>query len=49
MEFKVENRKGKTYKDGVANLASVTTHFENIINSVKEDSINTIDSSDFDF
>jgi hypothetical protein len=49
MEFKVENRKGKTYKDGVANLASVTTHFENIINSVKEYSINTIDSSDFDF
>ena len=49
MEFKVENRKGKPYKDGVANLASVTTHFGNIINGVKEYSINTIDSSDFDF
>tara|TARA_B110000027_G_C15955947_1_gene227693 strand:+ start:77 stop:613 length:537 start_codon:yes stop_codon:yes gene_type:complete len=49
MKFKVENRKGKPKKDGVANLASVTTHFENIINSVKEYSINTIDSSDFDF
>jgi len=49
MEFKVENSKGRPKKDGVANLASVTTHFENIINGVKKYSINTIDSSDFDF
>ena len=49
MKFKVENSKGRPKKDGVANLASVTAYFENIINSVKEYNINTIDSSDFDF
>ena len=49
MIFKVENRKGKPTKDGVANLDAVTSYFNNLISSVKDYSINTVGSDDFDF
>jgi hypothetical protein len=49
MTFKVENRKGKPYNDGVANLDAVTAYFNNLITSVKDYSVTTVGGDDFDF
>ena len=49
MKFKVETRKGKPYKDGVANLARFTEHFDNLIKDATEYNNSTEDSKDFDF
>ena len=49
MVFKVENRKGKAYKDGITNLEAVTLHFNNLLSSLKDYSISSVGSDDFDF
>lgn len=49
ISFRVEKRKGKADKDGVANLEAVTLHFNNLLSSLKDYSISSVGSDDFDF